>query len=108
METVRPIIFPEELNKLRGLLKAHNINYKLMIDDESERSPHIQLTVDYNERHFSIIYWVGSYGYSKGLLEIGDLDRIFNNEEGPQVEGDLTAQDCFDIITGKRDIKGQN
>jgi hypothetical protein len=116
MKSTSFLTIPDQIQNLRELLKAHNIYYTLTIVDtfcgldlDYDISPQMQFIIEHNKRRFSIIFYRGTYGYDKGLLEIGDLDRIEKSNDKyeddlSQVEGNLTAQDCLDIILGKRDI----
>lgn len=79
-----------EISKLRSMLKTEKIPYSFC-----KRYDGFQLCYPSDDgRVLSCIYFNGSYGYAKGLLEIQGLLTL-EEQRYDSVVGSLTAEDVF-------------
>lgn len=83
-----------ELDKLESYLKLRNMDYT-RIEESGCLGRHQLIVYDAGKRVWDAICHYGSYGYSRGLLEImGTIVRPCRD----RVEGWLTAEDVIERI----------
>lgn len=84
-----------EMDKLEEYLIEHNLPYKRYDDEYGLHGRHqIFVYGKMGQRLWDAICQVGSYGYSKGLIEIaGSL--VDKKKDGDTVVGFLTADDVI-------------